>query len=148
MSSWKFRNAIAADRTSILDLLAGSDLPVADVDEHLGHFIVATENGDIIGVIGAEYSGTDALLRSLAVRSDQRGRGLGMALSEELLKRFALRGVRRAGLLTTTAEKFFLRHGFVPVPKESVPAFIRDSREYRQLCPDTAVCMIKRLGTS
>lgn len=148
MTPWQFRSAVAADQPSVLELLAGCDLPVADVAEHLENFIVATENGAVIGVIGAEYFGIDALVRSLAVRPDQRGRGLGMALSEELLNRFALQGVHRAGLLTTTAEGFFLRHGFVPVVKENIPAFIKETREYRQFCPDTAVCMVRHMGAS
>jgi amino-acid N-acetyltransferase len=48
-------------------------------------------------------------------------------------------------LLTTTAAAFFARHGYETVERDTVPARIRGTTEFDDLCPDSAVCMRKRL---
>ncbi|MBI4417410.1 MAG: GNAT family N-acetyltransferase [Ignavibacteriales bacterium] len=146
MTQWDLRNATAADREAVKFLLDENDLPAADIDEHLQCFLVAIDNGIIVGVVGAEISGTEALLRSLAVRVPDRGKGLGGILSNAILSSMKQMGVKQVALLTTTAEKFFANHGFITVPKTQIPEFVKASKEYRLYCPSTAVCMIKQLA--
>jgi mannose-6-phosphate isomerase-like protein (cupin superfamily) len=52
-------------------------------------------------------------------------------------------GVRRLYLLTTTAEAYFAKRGFERCAREAAPAAIRQTREFRSLCPDTAACMVR-----
>ncbi|GJQ21631.1 MAG: hypothetical protein HBSIN02_19860 [Bacteroidia bacterium] len=139
------RRAEASDVEDMVRLLKDNDLPSADIGEHLENVLVAWDDGRLIGMVGAEYSGTDALLRSLAVEKASRGQGLGIALSKAILSLMKERGVQRAALLTTTAEGFFRKQGFVAVSKDRIPEIVRSSKEFRLYCPSTAVCMIKEL---
>jgi N-acetylglutamate synthase-like GNAT family acetyltransferase len=51
--------------------------------------------------------------------------------------------VRQFYLLTTTAEAFFARRGFRKIARQSVPAAIGDTREFKSLCPSSAICMTR-----
>ena len=145
MVSWSIQRPTAADLAAIRGLLAASNLPSEDVAEHLDHFLSAWDGKRLAGVVGMEIRNTEGLLRSLAVDPAYRGTGLGKALTQEILSHAISNGVTNAGLLTTTAAKFFARHGFLPIPREEIPEWIKTSKEYRLHCPSTAVCMIKQL---
>src|SRR3546814_21074615 len=54
-------------------------------------------------------------------------------------------GATRLYLLTTTAESFFGRFGYAPIPRASAPAEITDSAEFRSLCPASAAFLFKRI---
>ena len=49
-------------------------------------------------------------------------------------------------LLTTTAEDFFVRRGYGVVGRDAAPAVVQKTTEFRSLCPDSAVCMMKHLA--
>ena len=137
--------ATAADRAAIGALLAANALPTDDIATAPLRFLVAREDDALVGVVGLERHGEAALLRSLAVRADRRGHGLGDALL-----RAAERAARRGGigelvLLTTTAAPFFAARGYRPIDREAVPAALRDSAEVRSLCPASATVMRKAL---
>ena len=134
----------------ILELLEEADLPVAGVD-HAESFLVAheqaeqAEQGRLVGCIGLEAYGDIGLLRSLVVRLDTRGSGLGKLLVERLLETARARGLSAMYLLTTTADDYFPRFGFEPIPREQADSRLRASEEFRGACPDSAVCMWRRL---
>lgn len=135
------------DEGTIRLLLSQAELPHEDLEpDHLEHFLVIREaTGTVIGVIGLEPAGQDALLRSLAVSSTSRGQGLGKLLTASIEEHARELGVRRLYMLTTTADKFFDRFGYRRIPRESVPEAIASTREFASLCPSTAVCMVKEL---
>ena len=81
---------------------------------------MAEESGRVVGAVGLEVYGDCALLRSAVVDAGRRGSGLGIDLVESLLRHAATRGVREIYLLTTTAEHFFPRFGFVRIPRGDV----------------------------
>jgi len=136
------RRAEQADAAAIHLLLAENKLPTKDLsDGLLTHFLVATDEKGLAGVIGAEVYGEHALLRSLCTRSDLRQRGIGSALLKGLLQELISKGVRRIFLLTENAEGFFARHGFSRTERKSVPAEIAATEQFRLLCPASAVCM-------
>ena len=56
--------ATHADLEEISDLLATNSLPLDGVADSLERFIVAREDGRIVGCIGLEVYGGSALLRS------------------------------------------------------------------------------------
>ncbi len=138
-------NATEADIPAIRELLHDANLPAQDLGAPNQRFLVARDGGALAGCVGLEEYGDAALLRSLAVAPSRQGRGLGSALYERA--RFVAReaGSRDLFLLTTTAERFFARDGFVRVDRSAVPAPVQASPEFRSLCPATAVCMAKRL---
>ena len=88
----------------------------------------------------------EAVLRSVAVREDQRGRGLGQALvaaAEDLARE---RGASELILLTETAEPFFARLGYDVIDRGVVADDVAGSIEFAVACPSTAVAMRRRLA--
>lgn len=133
------------DLAAALELLKAANLPVSGVEEWFDRFVVAEHGGAIVGVAGLEVYGTDGLLRSVAVSADWRGRGLGGALTEEILGRSAQEGITALYLLTETAEGFFPRHGFRRIERDDASEGIRASSEFRDLCPASAVVMVRAI---
>jgi len=132
-----------ADEAAIRALLRQAELPDEDFAVHLPHFLVARHSGGIVGVIGLELHGADALLRSLAVAPAWRGDGLGGALVRRLEDEARRKSVQHFYLLTASAEKFFARRWFKTIPRNRVPAAIAATPEFLGLCPASAVCMTR-----
>jgi amino-acid N-acetyltransferase len=130
--------ARADDGPAIAALLREAGLPHEDFVTHLAQFIVARRNGEIIGAVGAEVYGGDALLRSFVVARELRGAGVGGNLLRRLEATAAGWGVRQWWLLTTTAETFFLKRGFEATPRANAPATIAATKEFAGLCPSVA----------
>ncbi len=141
----EFRVASPSDEPAIRQLLTASGLPTADISLQRQDFILATSGQRLIGCVAVEPHGDAALLRSFAVTADLRGRGAGAALYDRVLAQAALRGARTAYVLTTTAERFCSMRGFEKIERAAVPAGVAASAEFRTLCPETAVCMRRRL---
>ena len=137
--------ARADDAPVISEVLAAAGLPATAVGEHIADFLVARAGERVVGCVGLELFDKTALLRSLAVRPGARGRGVGRRLTEEILERARARGAREAVLLTTTVQEMAARAGFAPVARETVPAAVRDSWEFKADCCGTAVCMRRAL---
>lgn len=132
-----------ADGPAIRALLQAAELPHEDFAAHLAHFLVARQGGAVVGAVGFELHGSDALLRSLVVGPSCRGGGLGDRLVRELATVARRAGVTRFYLLTTTAEQFFARRGFAKIARELVPAAVAATPEFRSLCPASAVCLAR-----
>jgi amino-acid N-acetyltransferase len=133
------------DGPAIGVLLREAGLPHEDFAGHLANFLVARQRGRVVGAIGFERLGTDALLRSLVVAPARRGAGLGGRLVKRISAVARRRGVQRFYLLTTTAGPFFSRRGFRRIARAAVPAAIAGTREFNSLCPVSAVCMTRSL---
>ena len=138
--------ATPSDLGQIRRLLDDSDLPSTDVAEHLAGFLVARAGGDLAGVVGVEPHGSDALLRSLCVVSDQRGRGLAGALCAGAESIARGTGARELYLLTTGARAYFEKRGFSVCAREGATPAIQSTAQFRTLCPSTATVMSKRLA--
>jgi len=141
----EIRPARSSDLASLQALLRGADLPWDDIAPHLGAFLVGERDGALVACAGLEPNGAAALVRSLAVAAPLRSAGLGAALCDTLLGDARRRGVRDAYLLTTTAQRFFARRGFAPIPREAAPASIRATRQFAESCPESAVAMHRAL---
>jgi protein-tyrosine-phosphatase/N-acetylglutamate synthase-like GNAT family acetyltransferase len=127
-------------------LLERLGLPLAGFPPDLSGFVVAEEDGRIVGSAGVEVYGTAGLLRSVAVDPDRRSQGLGFALVEQALRHAAAAGVEDVFLLTNTAERYFPRHGFTVASRDQVPEQLNQSEEFRGACPASAVLMHRRLS--
>lgn len=131
----------------VMSLLAQCALPNSDLsEEKLQHFFGCGEEANPRGVVGVEMYGDVALLRSLAVEKDVRGKGCGKRLVEEAEKYAAHNGVKRLYLLTSTAEAFFGALGYEKVGRDAVPEAIRNTTEFSTLCSSTAPVMAKDLS--
>jgi protein-tyrosine-phosphatase/N-acetylglutamate synthase-like GNAT family acetyltransferase len=141
------RPALTSEHQEIQALLSDNKLPVDDLATAAVEFIVAIEGEHVLGVAGLERFGGAGLLRSLAVARDQRGSGLGGALVQAVESLAREQGLRQLVLLTLTAAPFFARRGYVLMARESVPAAVRNSAEFRSICPASAICMAKALDS-
>lgn len=146
MQTPRIRPARQSDRGAVEQLLAASKLPVEGVAQSLDGFVVAeTENG-LAGVAGLERCADDALLRSVAVAEEWRGRGVGNALVTRLISNAEQDGLERLYLLTTTAERWFPAFGFTRITRDEVPEAIRATSEFRDICPSSAVVMVRAVA--
>jgi N-acetylglutamate synthase-like GNAT family acetyltransferase len=134
------------DAEAIRRLLAQNALPRDDIDAHLGDFIVAKVGDEIVGVAGLEIAGDAALLRSVAVRDDFRGSGMGRLLCERALARAKQRGATAIYLLTTTAADFFKQKlDFTALDRSAAPKAIQQTYEFREACPASACLLARKL---
>jgi amino-acid N-acetyltransferase len=139
-------DAGVADLTRIRALLREAGLP-DDIHTGNAHILVARIEGRVIGGIGMEVRGADALFRSLVVAPAARGLGIGRRLCRALVGAARARGVRAAYLLTTTIEPLAERWGFRRIERTQVPAAIQDTSEFRGACCASAVSMWRDLST-
>lgn len=139
----QLERAQATDLHDIAALLDACGLPTRDVAAHLSTFTVARDAGRLVGVIGLELHGALGLLRSLAVAEDRRGQGVALRLYAAELAVARAAGLEQLFCLTTTAEGFFEMLGFRALARDEVPEAIRDTEEFRALCPVSAVCMAR-----
>lgn len=123
-------------------LLAGCRLPTDDIRRD-AVFVVARAGSELCGTAGIETFGASALLRSVAVQPAWRGRGIARALCEEVLRRASAMQVGRVFLLTIDAQHFFGGLGFAVIERDSLPAEIRATAQFRELCPQTAIAMAR-----
>jgi amino-acid N-acetyltransferase len=128
-------------------LLGANGLPTDDLTAAIALYGVREGQG-LEGVVGIEPCGEVGLLRSLAVRHDRRGSGLGTALVLEAERVAAKGGLRALYLLTTTAEPFFGRRGYSRLPRDEAPPAIRATSEFASVCPSSAAFMCKPLQSS
>ncbi len=137
--------ASTVDLWAVLALLDAEHLPTADVGLHVKDFFVIRDAHRVIGAIGTETYGSDALLRSLIVAPDRRSRGLGRRLVEHALAASLAQDVRTVYVLTQSAERFAETLGFERCDRATVPAAIARTSEFASLCPASAVCMRRDL---
>ena len=135
------------DYGEVIALLEAASLPTEDLERSsMAHFLLAHDgSGNVIGAIGVEHYGRDALLRSLVVAPEYRNRKLGTQLVADLEARCRSLVVANLFLLTTSARNFFSSQGYQAIGRESIPAKLLAAAEFTRLCPGSATCMTKSL---
>jgi len=89
-----------------------------------------------------------ALRRSLAVTAAARNGGCGRRLVESAETHARNSGARHVYLLTSTAQAFFERLGYVVANRNTAPGAIRETREFATVRTETTVLMWKALQGS
>lgn len=135
------RAAAPGDVPAVRRLLHAAGLPTEGLDAQAVRLFVAEgplQDGEPVGVVGFELHGDAALLRSLAVRRDARGHGLGIGLIRHAQRRARAAGAGTAYALSTTIPGLLERLGFTGVSRAELPAEILASHELAGGCPPTA----------
>jgi amino-acid N-acetyltransferase len=122
------RRARLADATAIHALVASyaaEGLLLSrtedEIRRRIGSFLVLEEKGRLAGCAALEAYGADlAEIRSLAVVSSARGRGLGAHLVEFAFAEACRRRIARV-FAVTHAPGFFLQQGFALTVRQSLP---------------------------
>ncbi len=113
-------------------ILLGKEL--VELYESIQEFVVAEEDGEILGFGALHVMWEDlAEVRTLAVREDVKGKGVGKKILTELMNRAEDLGVHRVFCLTFEVE-FFQSQGFhvisdIPVDAETYAEMVRSNDE-------------------
>ncbi|HEX2630738.1 MAG TPA: arsenic resistance N-acetyltransferase ArsN2 [Chitinophagaceae bacterium] len=132
-------------REQVIALLQQNKLPVSDIGEHTLLFAFTDDNDSLIGSAGLEIFDKIALVRSISVQPSQQHSGLGSIIIKELENIAREKSITELYLLTTTADKFFSRHGYSVVKRDELPETIRKTSEFTSVCPSSAIAMKKDL---
>jgi len=133
-------------RQAVVRLLERAELPTSDLtDAHMADFFYAGAASSPIGIVGMQFYGSDALLRSFVVDTAHRAKGLGTRLIRHAEQHACGRGTAMIYLLTTTAESFFRARGYAVTPRDSAPPAIRSTPEFAGLCPASSAFLSKQL---
>lgn len=139
----QYRFADKNDLHAIAELLRSNNLPTDDISRNKIDFLAAINSAEkIIGCIGIEKYGEDALLRSFAVDNSLHHKKIGTALLERLIAVTRQTGIHTLHLLTTTAESYFLAKGFLLTRRDEAPASIKSTTEFSSLCPSSSAYMV------
>lgn len=131
---------------ALVAALTAEKLPVEDVaDPGRTWFRFETTQGTIVGFGGYEATGDDALLRSVVILPDFRGRGIGKNAMLLLMRKAFDAGASQGYAATTTAEGWLESLGFKPVERSTIPKPILDTRQLSALCPKTATLWTRSL---
>lgn len=135
----------AFNEGTVVALLTAAGLPVPGAEDAPVQMRVLREVGRVLACAGYERYDEHALLRSVAVAAEARGRGLGRQLVGAVLAELADQGAREVYLLTLDAAGFFARQGFAPIARAEVPATVLAAREFAIHCCDRAQVMRRPL---
>jgi len=135
------RSATEKDCAQIARLLQTNGLPIDDIAGPNVEFLVLESAATVVACGALERLGGCCLLRSLAVGEKHRGAGHAAQLCEALIGNAGSRHYGDIYLLTNDAAGYFVRHGFENFDRRQAPHAIRQSRQFSQLCPESAVLM-------
>jgi len=130
-----------SDYPEITHMLEVCDFPFSDVQDKDIEFWIIRENGILIATGALQHAGDSAIFRSFSVNPEFRNKGFGERIYESILKSASVRGISTLYLLTTTAERYFLKRGWTRLDRNSTPKAVLESSEFKTICPSTAVCM-------
>ena len=148
IASHMIQDQIALEK--LQKFLQSNKLPHQDIQNvpakerlFLGYY---DDAGELIGSGGLELYGDSALLRSVAVKENVRGKELGKKIVDDLVRQAKNSQINNIFLLTETAKDFFTKKGFTIVSRDEVPANVRASSEFTDVCPTSAICMFYKLS--
>lgn len=136
-----YRAAVKEDIEKIELLLKECDLPTNDIKEHIDNFILVENENKVIGVAGFEIYSEIVLIRSVAVVQKHRGKFIGNKLYQLLESKIRNKGIKELYLLTESATEYFKKIGFTIKDRINVPESIIQTKQFKELCPETANIM-------
>ena len=132
-----------ADMKDVRAMLAAVELPTEEAsDERAGNYFVLRNEHGLVGTVGLDVLGDDAILRDLAVVPAMRGHGYGWILADIDVQWARFRGCRRIYLLTEHASDFFAgKLGFRVVEKSTVSPAVAETPTFRNSTDSKFVAM-------
>ncbi|MDF3822918.1 arsenic resistance N-acetyltransferase ArsN2 [Leptospira sp. 96542] len=146
MNIYEYKNANTKEQEGIFRILEKHNLPTNDIRPNkLIKFIVAKFNNEIVGSVALELYDNLAMLRSLCVDEKYRSDNVGSSLVNKILDTARNANVTDVYLLTTTADKYFIKFGFKETNRTLAPEPIQNSSQLAEVCPSSAIFMHKKL---
>ena len=109
------------------EFLADADLTPASPAAFLWMELDAA--GHIVGTTGFELAGQNALIRSVAVRADLRGTGLGLRFAALACVEAQLAGATTAWLFSRRSGPFWQKLGFSPASTDELADALADTAQ-------------------
>lgn len=131
--------------SDIIELLSIYDLPIQDINPEYQKFFGIYDRTKLVACGGLEISDVYGLLRSLAVDKSHQNQGLGKLIFDRLIYVSNEQNLKALYLLTLTASDYFRKKGFEIIDRKSVPEIVTQTKEFKSLCPDSAICMQLKL---
>lgn len=131
---------------AIKKLLDDNNLPTTDIYQDNIQLFIGLIDDKIMSVIGLEKYKNVGLLRSLAVTDLFKNQQVGSRLIRHIVDLCASEHIDKIYLLTTTAEKYFVKFGFTKIERMEAPDILKQTREFKDICPVSAVLMYKSLN--
>jgi C_GCAxxG_C_C family probable redox protein len=135
------RKATETDVASIKSLLQQCFLQAEDIPRENQIFWIVKKDMKITGVVGIENFGLSGLLRSFAVHPDFRGQAIGAGLLHHAMEEAVNLGIESLYLCTDTAARYFEKHNWIYIRRESVSEKVLQSDEFRSAWSDGTSCM-------
>lgn len=129
----------------IVSMLEAASLPVDDLNDPDVFMFAYIDDQSICGAVGLQSLESIALLRSLVVAPEYRGRGLGHMLTAFAEGEASSRNFNDLYLLTDSAERFFERRGYESLSREDAPMVVQKTPQFSTLCPASARLMCLHL---
>lgn len=107
-------------KAEALALIATDDLRPEDILAEGTRYWGAFSQDKLAGIIGSEFEGGYALLRSALVRREYRGCGIAARLTQTLLDAAKEMGCSAVYLFSTGAGDYWKRQGFTETPVSEV----------------------------
>ncbi|MTI21617.1 GNAT family N-acetyltransferase [Fulvivirga sp. RKSG066] len=133
------------DKESVNQLLRSCNLMTDSIDFDHHQILGEFENDDLIAMAVLEIYESDALLRSVAVKSSLKNKGRGTELVKEVEDHARSLNVDHVYLLTETAKGFFQKLNYTEINRSLAPISVRQTEQFSKLCPESAICMYKQL---
>jgi amino-acid N-acetyltransferase len=140
------KQATEREFDAIKKLLDDNNLPTTDIHQDNIQFFIGLIDDKIMSVIGLEKVKNIGLLRSLAVTDLFKNQQVGSRLIRQIFDLCASEHIDKLYLLTTTAEKYFVKFGFTKIERMEAPDILKQTREFKDICPVSAVLMYKKLN--
>ena len=92
-----------------------------EIATNIRSYILAKDGSELVGFCALHiHAPSLAEIRSLIVKEEQRGKNIGNSLISKALEEAKTLGLQKV-LSLTYKQSFFEKHGFVEIPKESLP---------------------------
>ena len=135
------RKSSKSDFDAIASILNVNLLPTDDIKNASIEFMAIEIDNHVVACGALEKLIGCCLLRSVAVDEHHRKKGYAGVLTSALLEEAHTNNFGDVFLLTNDADGYFEKHGFVHASRETAPVAIKQSRQFSELCPDSAILM-------
>jgi amino-acid N-acetyltransferase len=132
------------EKSQALQFLEKHNLPTIDIDDSVelyGYY----DHQKLLATIGLQAYNTEGLLRSVCVDIALQKEGFGSKILKTFEAKLHEKGIQNLYLLTTTAEDFFQKNNYIVIARDIVPEVIRQTAEFKGVCPASAIVMKKSL---
>ncbi|MFZ9035621.1 MAG: GNAT family N-acetyltransferase [Francisellaceae bacterium] len=102
-------------------------------------------SGNLIGVVGTEIIGDQAILRTLIVDSKFRNHAIAQALLKHLEYQLHRQGIKNIYCLTQKGANYLSCFGYEQTLKQRLPQLIRTHEYVTRLDMSNRVCLYKRI---